>query len=105
MLPPPPTKPITLLTSVVLAGRKKESTLSHVLSEYSAVQEYWACAIALIQDLHSWMPLVHIKNKKSSDFGTVHYLNQDNPVPNYPNSYTPLHARRHSLESAGGMGQ
>ena len=34
------------------------------------------------------------KEKNSSAFGTVYYLNQDNRVPYCPNSYAPLHARR-----------
>ena len=41
------------------------------------------------------------KKKYSSDFGTVYYLNQDNPVPNCPNSYASLHARRESIQLAG----
>ena len=44
--------------------------------------------MAVTRDLHSGMPLVLI-NKNSSALGTVYYLNLDNPVPNYPNSYAP----------------
>ena len=49
--------------------------------------------MAVTQDHHSGMPLVLIVNKNSSALGTVYYLNLDNPVPSYPNSYAPLHAR------------
>ena len=51
------------------------------------------------------MPLVLILNKNSSALGIVYYLNQDNPVPNYPNSYAPLHARRPCMQWAGGKGR
>ena len=60
--------------------------------------------VAVTHDLLSGMPLVLLK-KNSSAFGTVYYLNQDNPVPNCPNSYAPLHARRRSIQRAGGIGQ
>ena len=43
--------------------------------------------MAITQDLHSGMPLVLIFVNNSSALGTVCYLNLDNPVPNYPNSY------------------
>ena len=55
------------------------------------------------QALHSGMPLV-LKNKYSSALETVYYLNLNNPVPNYPNSYAPLHARRPCMQWAGGKG-
>ena len=61
--------------------------------------------MAATQDLHSGMPLVLITNKNSSAFGTVYYLNEDNPMPNCPNSYAQLHARRPSIQWAGGNGQ
>ena len=48
--------------------------------------------MAVTQDLNSMMPFVLIINKNSSALGTVYYLNLDNPVPNYPNSYSKLHA-------------
>ena len=60
--------------------------------------------MAVTQDLHSGMPLVLIINKNSSALGTVYYLDMDNTVPNYPNSYTPLHARRSCMQWAGGKG-
>ena len=47
--------------------------------------------MAVTRDLHSGMPLVVNMNKNSSALGTVYYLNLDNPVPNYPNSYAPTH--------------
>ena len=53
--------------------------------------------VAVTQDILSGMPLVLLK-KNSSSFGTVYYLNQDNPVPNCPNSYASLHARRPSIQ-------
>ena len=59
--------------------------------------------MAVTQDLHSGMPLV-LKNKNSTALGTVYYLNLDNPVPHYPNSYAPLHARRPCMQWAGGKG-
>ena len=49
--------------------------------------------VAVTQDLLSRMPLVLLK-KVLIAFGTVCYLNQDNPVPNSPNSYASLHAGR-----------
>ena len=60
--------------------------------------------MAVTQGLHSGMPLALIINKNSSALGTVYYLNQDNPVPNYPNSYAPLLARRPFMQWAGGRG-
>ena len=60
--------------------------------------------MAVTQDLHSGMPLVLI-NKNSSALGTAYYLNLDNPVPNYPNSYALLHARRPCMQWAGGKGE
>ena len=53
--------------------------------------------VAVTHDLLSGMPLVIVK-KNSSAFGTVYYLNQDNPMPNCPNSYDSLHARRPSIQ-------
>ena len=61
--------------------------------------------VAVTHDLLSGMPLVLVKKKNSSAFGTVYHLNQDNPVPNCPNSYASLHARRPSIQEAGGIGQ
>ena len=52
--------------------------------------------VAVTHDLLSGMPLVLLE-KNSSTFVTVYYLNQDNPVPNCPNSYASLHARRPSI--------
>ena len=43
--------------------------------------------MAVTQDLLSEIPL----GKNSSAFGTVYDLNQDNSVPNCPNSYASLH--------------
>ena len=54
--------------------------------------------VAVTHDLLSGMPLVLVKKKNSSVFETVYYLNQDNPVPNSPNSYASLHARRPSIQ-------
>ena len=53
--------------------------------------------VAVTHDLLSGMPLVVVR-KNSSAFGTVYYLNQDNPVPNCPNSYASLLARRPSIQ-------
>ena len=39
-----------------------------------------------------------VDGRYSSAFGTVYYLNQDNPVSNCPNSYASLHARRPSIQ-------
>ena len=36
--------------------------------------------------------------KKSSAFGTAHYLNQDNPMPDCPYSYAPQNERRQSIK-------
>ena len=52
--------------------------------------------VAVTRDLLAGMPLV-LYEKNSSAFGTVYYLNQDNPVPNCPNSYASLHARKPSI--------
>ena len=53
--------------------------------------------VAVTHDLLSGMPLVLLR-KESSAFGTVYYQNHDNPVPNCPNSYASLHARRPSIQ-------
>ena len=60
--------------------------------------------VAVTHDLLSCMVLVLLK-KNSAAFGTVSYLNQDNPVPNCPNSYASLHERIPSIQLAGGIGQ
>ena len=61
--------------------------------------------VAVTHYLLSGMPLVLVKKKNSSAFGTVYYMNQDNPVPNCPNSYASPHARRPSIQYASGIGQ
>ena len=53
--------------------------------------------VAVTHDLVSGMPLVLLK-KNSFAFGAVYYLNQDDLVPNCPNSYASLHARRPSIQ-------
>ena len=60
--------------------------------------------VAVTHDLISGMPLVLLK-KNSSSFGTVYYLSPDNTVPNYPNSYASLHARRPGIQKDGRTGQ
>ena len=100
MLPQPPTKPVTLPgqhgVSGIKKGRKKNITLSHVLKgEDSELRKgrFYNCGC------NSGSPLrdaVGSLKKNSSTFGTV-YLNQGNPVPNCPNSYASLHARRPSM--------
>ena len=71
-----------------------------------AIEDFTFTAMAVTEDLHhSGMPLVLITNENSSAFGTVYYLNQDNPVPNCPNSCAPFHARRTSMQGAGSKGQ
>ena len=60
---------------------------------------YWKIGlmtIAATQELLSGMPFFFLKN--SSAYGTVYYLNQDNPLPNCPNSYAPPNAGRHSIQ-------
>ena len=50
---------------------------------------YWKIGLttmAATQEHLSGMPLVLLKKKNSSAYGTVYYLNRDNPVPNCPNS-------------------
>ena len=77
MLLLPPTKPIILPRHRgFCVGEKKKSTLSHVLKgeECVAVKSSF---------------LVFEKN--SSFFGTLYYLNQDNPVLSCTNSYATLH--------------
>ena len=57
---------------------------------------YWKIGLttmAATQKLLSGIPLVLLK-KNSSAYGTVYYLNRDNPVPNCPNSYAPPNAGR-----------
>ena len=54
--------------------------------------------VAVTHDLLSRMPLVLVKKENSSAFGTVYYLNQNNQVPNCPNSYASLHARRPNIQ-------
>ena len=68
---------------------------------------YWKIGLmttAATKELLSGMPW-YFKKKNSSAYGTVYYLNRDNPVPNCPNSYAPLNAGRPSIQSAGGIGQ
>ena len=57
---------------------------------------YWKIGLTIWLQLRSssqgcrWF----FKKKNSSAYGTVYYPNRDNPVPNCPNSYTPMNAGR-----------
>ena len=106
--------------SVVLAGEEKtRSTLSH--GRGVSYGKIGLTTVAVTHDLLSGMPLV-LSEKDASAFGTrttqcqlsklirptackktkhtelIRLLNQDNPVPNCPNSYASLHARRPSAQ-------
>ena len=69
---------------------------------------YWRGEAELLEDraynygCNSGTPLRDavgsLKKKNSSTYGTVYYLNQDNPMPNYPNSYAPPNAGRPSIQ-------
>ena len=62
---------------------------------------YWKIGLttmAATQELLSGMPLVLLKRHNSTAYGTVYYLNRDNPVPNCPNSYAPPNAGRPSIQ-------
>ena len=62
---------------------------------------YWKIGLPIMaatQELLSGMPLVLLKKNNSSAYGTVYYMNRDNPVPNCPNSYAPPNAGRHRIQ-------
>ena len=105
MLPPPPTKPITLPYQLGFSrGEKKmnkknrgkeekkwKSTLSHVLEVRGWVTGRLGLWLWLqLRNFSQWCCWFFKKN--SSAYGTVYYLNRDNPVPNCPNSYSPPNA-------------
>ena len=80
--------------SVSLAWEEKEQYANPLTNgKWMSYRKIGRTTVAVTQDLPSGMPLV-LQEKNSSSFETVYYLNQDNPVPNCPNSYTSLHARR-----------
>ena len=87
-LPPPLTKHITLSWQRGFSGGgKKNSTLSHVLNG-----EVWVTGRSGLR-LWLWLRISSqecywfCKKKNSSAFGTIHFLNQDNLVPNCRISY------------------
>ena len=100
MLPPPPK---TCPDSVVSAGKEKNIRVpkatycigigvSYELQEDRAYDCGCNSGSSLRDSVGSF------KKKNSSAFGTVYYLNEDNPVSNCPNSYISLHARRPSIQ-------
>ena len=93
MLPPPPTKLITLPWQRGFIGGGKKEKYVKPLTEGRGVSygKIGITTVAVTHDLLWGMPLVLLK-KNSSAFGTVYYLNQDNPMPNCPNSYASLQA-------------
>ena len=99
MLPPPPTKPITLPWQCGFSwgGKKEEYAKPRTKGTGMPYGKIGLTTVAVTQDLPSGMPLV-LKENNSSAFGIVYYLNQDNPVPNCPNSYASLHARRPCMQ-------
>ena len=117
MLPPPQKNPYPCPNSVALARERKKwikksrgkeekkmkSMLSHVLEGRGWVTGrsglwLWLQLRNSSQGYH-WF----FKKKNSSAYGTVYYLNRDNPVPNCPNSYAPPNAGRPSIQWASGM--
>ena len=99
MLPPPPTKPITLPRRRGFSGggKKEEYATPRTYGRGVSYGKIGFTTVAVTHDLLSGMPLVLLK-KNSFAFGTVYYLNQDNPVPNCPNSYASLQARRPTIK-------
>ena len=85
--------------SVVLAGKEKKDEYAKPRTYGRGVSygKIGVTTVAVTHNLLSGMPLVLLE-KNSSAFGTVYYLNQDNPVPNCPNSYASLHTRRPSIQ-------
>ena len=59
-----------------------------------AVLEWLVRLLNLIFD----MRVVPMDWRISPEPGTVYQMNQENPVPNCPNSYASLHARRPSIQ-------
>ena len=59
---------------------------------------YWKMGLTTMAATQKLLPgmslVVLFKKKNSSAYGTVYYLNRDNPVPNCPNSYAPPNAGR-----------
>ena len=99
---PPPTKPITLPSAWFSRIEKKRESML-IKPRRSELQEDRAYNYGC----NSWSPLrdaVGSYKKNSSVVGTIYYLNLDSPVPNYPHSYAPLHARRPCMKWAGGKG-
>ena len=90
---------------MVLAGEEKieEFAKPRTAGRRVSYEKIGLTTVAVTLDLLSRMPLTlkieHIR------LGTVYYLNQDNPVPNCPNSYDSLHARRPSIQKTGAIGQ
>ena len=98
MLPPPPTKPITLPKQRGFTrgekNKKKNSGQGDKKGEEYAKSRtrrerlsYWKIGfmtMAATQEHLSGMLLVLLKKKNSSAYGTVYYLNRENLVPNCP---------------------
>ena len=78
-------------TLACASGFTKKSTLSHVLNGEKWVTRRSGLRLRLLLRISSqWCRWFWKYN--SCSFGTVYFLNQDNPVPNCPNSYACLTA-------------
>ena len=90
---------------MVLAVERKKEEYAKPRTEGREVSygKIGLTTVAVTQDLLSGMLLV-LKIKLIRLWSSI-FLNQDNPVPNCPNSYASLHARRSCMQQAGGIGQ
>ena len=96
MLPPPTTKPIALprQRGFSRGGKQEEYAKPRTEGREMSYGKIGLTTVAVTHDLLSGMPLVVLRKELISlwNFGTLYYLNQDNPVPNCSNSYASLNA-------------
>ena len=69
-------------------GKKEEYAKPHRNGRGVSYWKIGLTTVAVTQDLFSWLPFVLYVLNNSSAFGAAYYLNQDNQVNNYPNSYS-----------------
>ena len=94
---------------MVLAGEKKKRKKNRGKGERKREEyakpltrrerlSYWKIGLTTMAITPLRDAVGSFKKNNCSAYGTVYYLNRDNPVPNCPNSYAPLNAGTPSIQ-------